>query len=368
LATLSDIQRWQKRLAPLLWPLSQLYGAGVRFYHHLYDIGYRPTVHFELPVISVGNLTAGGTGKTPHVEYLIELLSPHYRTATLSRGYGRTTKGFVLADEQATADRIGDEPMQFYRKFGQKMTVAVGEERLLAIPEILHQQPETELVIMDDAYQHRPVGRQLNLLLCEYGRPFFQDHLLPLGMLREPRKAARRADAVVVSKCPPDFSETDKAYFEQQLQPYLLPGTPIFFSSLQYKPLECVGHSSKNMPTTIEKSENIVVLSGIANPQSLHNYLQTQYKLVGKLVLPDHYRYTATKVNEVIDFFHHTKATAVVTTEKDMVKLLAPAFRDSLAHIPLYCLPVGVSFGNDQARFNRFVLEKIRQTIENLAF
>lgn len=212
----------------LLFPFSALYDAATRLRNHLYDIGTKPVIHFETITVSVGNLAVGGTGKSPMVEYLVRLLKGQYKVATLSRGYGRKTKGFILASEQSTAASIGDEPMQFYRKFGAEVAVAVGEERAIAIPEILFHHSDTEVIILDDAFQHRKVGRDLNILLTAYHSPFFKDHVLPAGRLREARKGAHRADIVVVTKCPPTLDEKDKTSFSQAIREYAQPDVPIF--------------------------------------------------------------------------------------------------------------------------------------------
>ena len=202
----------------LLYPFTLLYGTITDFRNHLYNMGQRPSIQFDTNVINVGNLTVGGTGKTPHVEYLIRLLHSQYKVATLSRGYGRKTKGFILANDEATAESIGDEPLQFYKKFKNECVVSVGEERALAIPHILTEHPETQVVLLDDAYQHRAVTPSFNILLTDYNRLFYQDYPFPSGRLRERRKGAKRANAVIVTKCPDDLSSSAQQAIEQQIR------------------------------------------------------------------------------------------------------------------------------------------------------
>ena len=186
---------WQY-LNYLLYPFSLLYGLVLWIRNRLYDNGVLTSVEFDLPVIAVGNLSVGGTGKTPHVEYLIRLLKDHYKTATLSRGYNRKTKGYLLAGPQSTAADIGDEPMQFHRKFPE-VTVCVGEERMLAVPQLLGDQPDTAVILLDDAFQHRSIKPGLNLMVSDYSRLFTRDHVVPFGRLREGRKGYHRANGII---------------------------------------------------------------------------------------------------------------------------------------------------------------------------
>ncbi|MGB3778502.1 MAG: tetraacyldisaccharide 4'-kinase, partial [Tunicatimonas sp.] len=194
-------------LSILLFPLSLIYRAATTFRNHLYDIQSRKTIAFTPFIISVGNLSVGGTGKTPMVVYLAQRLKDDYPLAILSRGYGRQTRSVRIANAQDTARTLGDEPYLFYRRFGKQSTVAVGEERVAAVPEILFHTPDTQVILLDDAYQHRAIGRDFNILLTNHARPFYADQVLPAGRLRESRRGAQRADAVVVTKCPNHLPE-----------------------------------------------------------------------------------------------------------------------------------------------------------------
>ncbi len=272
----------------LLFPFAVLYDIITRLRNHAYDTGRKPSVHFDVPVIGVGNLTVGGTGKTPMVEHLIRVLSPSYRVATLSRGYGRRTKGFRLATVSDTAGTLGDEPLQLFRKFGQTVTVAVGEDRAFAIPNILQEQPETEVVLMDDAFQHRRVRPLVNLLLSDYSRPFYRDMLLPAGRLRESRSGAGRADVVIVTKCPVEIQEDEMMAIEDAIREYS--PAPVFFTTIRYGNPVPFGGFSTNADAA--PAERVILVTGIAQAGPLVAYLKKSYTLVEHVAFADHHRYT----------------------------------------------------------------------------
>lgn len=202
----------------LLYPFSFIYGLLISLRNLFYEAKLLRSTSFSLPVINVGNLSMGGTGKTPHIEYLIKMLSPYINVATLSRGYKRKSKGFRMVEVGDNAMTAGDEPLQFKRKF-RHIPVAVSESRNIGIPNILKQHPETHSILLDDAFQHRSVVPGLNILLTQYSEPFFEDYLLPLGTLREPRQSYERADLIIVTKCPEELSETEKEDFIARLNP-----------------------------------------------------------------------------------------------------------------------------------------------------
>ncbi len=216
----------------LLLPFALLYGFAIIIRNWLYNKKILRSSQFNLPIICVGNLAMGGTGKSPMVEYLIELLCNKFRVATVSRGYKRKTKGYALANENTTALDIGDEPMQFYSKFPQ-VAVAVGEERMVAVPQLLHDKPDTQLVILDDAFQHRAIKAGLNILLTECNNLFTQDFFFPTGDLRDQKTSAKRADIIVITKCPADLPETEKEKIAQQLAAYEV--QHIFFTTTAYQ-------------------------------------------------------------------------------------------------------------------------------------
>jgi tetraacyldisaccharide 4'-kinase len=342
----------------LLYPFTLLYGLITDFRNHLYNIGQRPAIKFDTNVINVGNLTVGGTGKTPHVEYLIRLLGTQHQVATLSRGYGRSTKGFILADHQATATTIGDEPMQFYKKYGTQAIVSVGEERALAIPYILTEHPETQIILLDDAYQHRAVTPSFNILLTDYQRLFYQDHPFPAGRLRERRKGAQRADVVIVTKCPDDLSAAKQEEITQNIKKYTAPEVAIFFTGIRYQTPQPVFAS----PALGNQSQQKVVLvSGIAQGDLLEAYVKQYFDLATHIRFRDHKNYTkadAERVKKALESVNGND-TILLTTEKDFVKLGASEFETILGDLPFYYIPIEVYFLNHQSRFDQLIKEAV---------
>lgn len=322
----------------LLLPFSWLYGLVTDFRNYLYNKEFWKTSTFDKSVINVGNLTVGGTGKSPHVEYLIRLLKDKYEVATLSRGYGRKTKGFIQANTNANAQTIGDEPLQFYQKFGKDITVNVGENRVEALQKIFAQNPKTNVVILDDAFQHRPVKPSLNLLLIDYSRPIDRDYPFPAGRLRERRHGAKRADAVIVTKCPNDLSIVNQELIKQKLSPYLKKDTPFFFTKIIYgKPQNC------RLEDGNEKLEKILLLSGIANPKPFEDYCKEHFEVIDHLVFKDHHDFTEKDLMTITTILKNTSAT-VLMTEKDMVKFQPFLNHAMLKNTPLYYLPIEIGF------------------------
>ena len=320
----------------LLLPFAFLYKLITDFRNHLFDIGNRKSIEFDRFIINVGNLTVGGTGKTPFVELLIRELKGNLNIAVLSRGYKRKTRGFKLASSKDNAMTLGDEPFQYFTKFGTDVKVAVGEDRALAIPEIVFREEATQLVILDDAYQHRSVKPQLNILLSDYNRPFYNDYVLPAGRLRESRKHANRADAIVISKCPENMDTAQMEKIEMQVQAYSKKGTPIFYTAIKYlKPKRL--HGSEDF------SENVYLFSGIANSTPLVNYVDTNFNLLGHKKYPDHYSFSIGDLQEIMSSFAKvkTKDKCLLTTEKDMVRLLSMKEEAGfLMEYPIFYLPI----------------------------
>jgi tetraacyldisaccharide 4'-kinase len=333
----------------ILIPFSWLYRLITDIRNWLYDKGYKSSTGFSLPVISVGNITVGGTGKTPHVEYLIRLLKEEYRIATLSRGYGRQTKGFLLASNQTQAADIGDEPMQFYQKFSGQIQVAVGEKRVNAIEKLLLQQPSPELIILDDAFQHRAVQASLSMLLTDYHRPFYKDLVLPAGRLRERRDSAARADMIIVSKCPEAMAVIEKEQITREIRRYARPATPVYFTSIRY-----------GKPVSFGKQENhlqgpVLLVSGLANAKPLEQYVQQTYTLAHHLSFKDHHTYTKSDLAAILRLFGQYQAAQILVTEKDYVKLLHPDLSAQISALPIWYLPIEVCFlfGEGQAFYEK---------------
>src|ERR1700676_1691421 len=252
----------------LLLPFSLIYGLIIYIRNWLFDKNLLRSSYFNLPIICIGNLSVGGTGKSPMVEFLIGKLHHHFQLAVLSRGYKRKTTGYALATRQSTALEIGDEPMQFFNKFPD-LAVAVGEERVVAIPQLLHDKPDTRVIILDDAFQHRWVKAGFNILLTDYNNLYTRDWFLPTGDLRDQQKSARRADIIVVTKCPPDLSLAEKNQVTREIKPK--PNQHLFFTAISYgKPYQVI---TREPWITNKATTEVLLVTGIANPATLKKHL-----------------------------------------------------------------------------------------------
>lgn len=344
----------------LLIPFSLIYGAIIWIRNWMYDKKMLESASLNFPVICVGNLAVGGTGKTPMVEYLIRLLKKDFKVATLSRGYKRKTKGFGIAEEDTTALEIGDEPMQFYKKFPE-VTVAVGEERLVAIPQILQERPGTELIILDDAFQHRSVQAGLNILLTEYKDLYTRDLPLPAGDLRDVRASAKRAQIIVVTKCTQHLSEKERQDIIEEIDPK--PYQKVFFTAIQYgKPY----HLFLKKEMDVSGDTDILLVCGIANPSPLKEFLAKHFRSYDMLRFSDHHIFNTDDLNEIKKQFEKIKSTSkiILTTEKDGVRM--KKFENDLVDFPLYVIPIQHHFLFDEGEsFNREVLDFIKSIVPN---
>lgn len=315
----------------LLFPLSQLYVLVTAIRNFMFDVGFLEQAEFPIKVISVGNLSTGGTGKTPFIEYLIKLLMQDKKVAVLSRGYGRQTSGFMIANEQSTASTIGDEPFQIFRKYGQQVVVAVAEKRKIGIKGLLETYPELEVVLLDDAYQHRWVKRDLNILLTTYSRPFFKDLCLPTGNLRETRFEAKRADLVVVTKCKAPFEALKNTYDEKINS--LAGDVDIYYSSIRSSaPVAAFTASHID-------SGKVILLSGIAKPDSFEAEIAKSFEIVDHFQFKDHHRYGLHDLDD-LNVKLSENSYAIITTEKDMVRLLAYQDHTLFEKHELFYLPI----------------------------
>jgi tetraacyldisaccharide 4'-kinase len=337
----------------LLFPFSWLYYLITQIRNYLYDRGLKPSVKFDFPVICVGNLTVGGTGKTPLIEHLIRLLQNRYKVATLSRGYGRTTKGIRIAGPSENAATIGDEPFQFYTKFGRRITVAVGEERALAIPTILQEHSDTQIILLDDGFQHRRVSPGFSILLTDYHRPFYNDFLLPSGRLRESRWSAERADVIVVTKCPAQISEEKMIEIERSIRNYAK--RPVFFTNIRY------GNPTPFNNTSASPTKQVVLVTGIGNSKPLETYARENYTLVKHLAFNDHHTYTEADIKTLLNLKNNHPQASFLTTEKDKVKLDVPQFHNMLNEFPLFYLPIEIDFIKAGKDFDEIVLNVIQR-------
>lgn len=346
----------------LLLPLAWLYAAVLAGRNWLYDHGWKRSETFAVPLVGVGNLRVGGTGKTPHVLWLVEeLLRQGHRPAILSRGYGRQTHGPRLAGPADSAATVGDEPWQYYGQFaGRRVPVAVAEKRGLGVALLLREHPEISIIVLDDAYQHRAVRPALNILLTELARPFYADYVLPAGRLRESRAGARRADVVIITKCPPDLPAAARAAAETQVRRYARPGVPVLFSAYDYAPPQAIQAENElttGTPAPAPTAGPALLLTGIAQPGPLREYLLGQgYTLGHHAEFPDHHAFTVADLTGLRA--HWQPGWPIFTTEKDATRLLAPALRAARAGLPFYTIPVRVAFlGNGGAVLRRLLPE-----------
>lgn len=346
----------------VLFPLSILYGIIIWLRNKLYDKNIFKSVSFNFPIICVGNLSVGGTGKTPMVEYLVRLLKDNYKVATMSRGYKRKTKGFAIANENTTALDIGDEPMQFYKKFPD-ITVSVAEERLVSIPQLLHDRPETRVIILDDAFQHRQVKAGLNILLTEYRDLFTRDFILPAGNLRDMKSSYKRAEIIIVTKCKSHLTEEEKDKIIKEIEPK--PHQKIFFTKIEYgSPYHLFNKQEK----FLSPETNILLVCGIANPKPIKEMLNTYAATYDMMRFRDHHIFSIDDLKEIQNEFEKidTENKIILTTEKDGVRLAK--FENELKDLPVYVFPIRhkILFGEED-QLNNIVTEFIkRYPLENL--
>ena len=338
----------------LLLPLSFLYSIILRVRNKLFDLNWLKYTSFNFPIICIGNLAVGGTGKTPMVEYLLRLLKNNYSVATLSRGYKRKTIGFGIANDGTTALDIGDEPMQFHLKFPD-VIVSVGEERLAAIPQLLHDRPETKVIILDDAFQHRQVKAGLNFLLTEYAKLYTRDFVLPAGDLRDCKQSAERSEIIIVTKCKHNLDEVEKKLIIKELK--IKNNQQVFFTSITYtEPY----HLFTKLTTDITQSSDILLVCGIANPKPLKDYLTSHVNTYDMLRYPDHHIFNIADLEEIKKQFKKIQSEnkIILTTEKDGVRLTK--FENELKDFPLYVLPIEHAFMfNEGEQFNKIVIDFI---------
>ena len=342
-----------------LLPLSWFYGLGVGFRNFLFEVGILKSRAYKTPVISVGNLTVGGTGKTPHVEYLVRLLQDKVRVAVLSRGYKRKSSGFVLAGKDTPMEQIGDEPYQMKQKFPD-ITIAVDKKRTRGIELLTGSNNDADaidVVLLDDAFQHRYVKPGVNILLVDYHRLIIYDKLLPAGRLREPLKGKNRADIVIVTKCPKELKPMEFRVITRAMG--LFPYQSLYFTTLEYDALYPVFKDSRGSAGVPQlASQNVLLLTGIASPRQLTEDLTPKVKSIIPLTFPDHHKFRRKDIRLLNETFESMPSPkCIVTTEKDATRL---AIADGLSNEVkrnLFVLPVRISFmsGQEEA-FNQNII------------
>jgi tetraacyldisaccharide 4'-kinase len=337
-------------LRKILFPFAILYGFITSIRNFLFDTGVLKSYSFDLPVIAVGNLSVGGTGKTPQIEYLIRLLSDRYKVATLSRGYKRQSEGFILANSTSDAVQLGDEPFQFYQKF-KNIQVAVDANRKNGIEQLLSSSIAPEVILLDDAFQHRKVKAGFYILLTSYGDLYCDDFMLPTGNLRESRSGVQRANVVIVTKCPSDLSLDAQNKIKKQLN--LVLNQSLFFTFIDYD--DVVYSEKETLKVEGIKSQNKILLAGIAKPESFFTHLKHENDEC--LTFPDHHHFSE---SELLEIKEKAKDKIIVTTEKDYVRL-----KGSVLSEQLYFLPIKSSFLSEVDNFDKNILNYVGQSTRN---
>lgn len=341
----------------LLLPIAFFYRIALVVRHKLYDWHLLKSKSFDQPVICVGNLALGGTGKTPHVTYLIDLLMEQYRVCVVSRGYGRKTKGFQLANINCCAETIGDEPMQYISNYSD-LLVAVDENRNRAIELMNTMDRPPELYLLDDAFQHRSTRAGLNILLTAYDKPYCNDHLIPAGTLRDIKSAARRADIIVVTKSPAGLDNLEKAEIIGKLNPLL--HQKVYFSSVNYEPFYSANHAADEMDSG--EADAVLLFCGIARPEPLIEELKRRYHHVEVMTFADHHPYTKTDAENIVERYQKMvgERKIIVTTEKDEARITNSPYLCQFDMVPLFVAPISVKI-DEEEKFNEEILSYVRK-------
>ncbi len=342
----------------LLLPFSLIYGIIIGFRNWLFDVKIIKSKSYFTPIINVGNIAIGGTGKTPHIEYLIKSLQPNYRLATLSRGYKRKTSGFIISSSNHSYEDIGDEPKQLKYQF-PSVIVCVDEKRQRGIENIETLESSPEIILLDDAFQHRYVKPGLNILLTDYFHPYWKDYLLPMGNLRDSKAQADRADIVIVSKTPKSISPIKKRIIKKELN--LFPYQNLFFTTIKYGKLVKLGHTKK---INIDNNFSVLMLTGIAKSKHLKTHLNISFKEVFISKFRDHHSYTESDISNIINQFNNINNPnkIIVTTLKDAVRLKDNSIFAELSKLPIYYQAIEVGFLNEEneKEFNKLILKYVR--------
>ena len=348
-----------------LLPLSWIYGSIVRFRNWLFDIGVKKSKSFALPVISVGNITVGGSGKTPHVEYLVRLLQDKVKIAVLSRGYKRKSRGYVLAEEDTEMKDIGDEPFQMHQKF-PGIYVAVDAKRVRGIQHLQDDEEtkDVEVILLDDAFQHRYVKPGINILLVDYHRLIIYDKILPAGRLREPLSGKNRADIVIVTKCPKDLKPMEFRVLTKAMNLY--PFQKLYFTCINYdKPIGIFNEQQLDLDSL--KDKNVMLLTGIASPKQMEHDLTPMVKTLTSVSFGDHHHFKGKDIDRINEAFESMpEPRLIITTEKDAVRLRDSEGLYEIVKDNLYALPIKVSFMQDQEEnFNEKIISYVRKNSRN---
>lgn len=347
-----------------LLPFAALYGTGVRLRNRLFDWEILSSENFPVPVISVGNITVGGTGKTPHTEYLIHLLSPKYKIAILSRGYKRKTKGFRIADDRSTSIEIGDEPFQMKRKF-PNVVVAVDANRRRGINKLLELYPDIEVILLDDAFQHRYVTPSTSILLTDFNRLIYEDKLLPAGRLREPISGKNRASIVIVTKCPKGIKPIDFRIITKHLQLY--PYQRLYFSTFAYGEIIPLFNGPERTLDSLSCHHNVLIVSGIASPETFEQKIKATCTHARSIAFGDHHNFTAKDIAYIKTISEkENEAPVIIVTEKDAARLIHQKDIDERLRKSIYYLPLKVQFLQGQGiEFDHHIFDTVMKNSRN---
>lgn len=350
-----------KLLKLSLFPFAFLYGLSVFFQKKLYDLGLFKRVSFKVPLICVGNMSTGGTGKSPHIEYLVRLLQDKHKVATLSRGYGRRSTGFILAKKKTTALEIGDEPAQFKQKFSD-LPVAVGERRVNAVRRLMLEEPDTQVILLDDAYQHLNIQAGINMLLTTYDDLFVDDYLLPMGSLREFRRGYKRADIILITKSPHDMSPVNKRAWEERINAF--PYQRVYFSHMDYG--EIYEFDNPKAESSLSPEMSILLVCGIADPIQLKEWLEEKVASVEMMRFKDHHYFSGTDMSYIKSTFDKIEGDnkIILTTEKDAQRLAVRKDFIFEHELPIRVLPISVRFAeDDKEAFEDQIFEYLRSFV-----
>lgn len=342
----------------ILAPFAFIYWIITGFRNLLFNFGILKSEEHPILLIGIGNLCVGGSGKTPHLEYLISLLNKQYNLATLSRGYGRNTSGFLSADQNPNARLIGDEPYQLYKKF-DAVSVAVDENRNRGVKKLLKSENPPEIILLDDVFQHRYIKTDLNILLTEYDDPYHKDFLMPMGKLRESRMGAQRADIIIVTKCPRNLTPLEMRSFSMDLN--IAAYQKVYFSYIDYLDLKAINEKGKELDLSLKdiKKVDVILMTAIAKPKRINNLIKKKNQQAEIISFPDHYFYRPKDYENLQKKFSNlTKTKILIVTDKDAGKLDF----NKLENIPVYSLPIQIKFhsNNSEDTFDEEILNYVR--------
>ena len=359
----------------ILLPISYLYGAIVAIRNLLYDFRIFSSKTFGVNIISVGNLSVGGTGKTPHIEYLIRLLNSHVKDdktettnlATLSRGYKRKTTGFLIANENSTALQVGDEPLQFKKKFPW-LCVSVSEDRTKGVHYLLDEFPEINTILLDDAFQHRKIKPDISILLTDYYNLYTDDYVVPCGRLREFKSGSSRADIIIVTKTPKLFTPLERRIVKEQLQPETYQN--VYFSYIEYGKFTPLLKSPTNISNDyyFDNQYFVILVTGIAKPQPLVEYIKSKTKNFQHIMFEDHHTYTTEDIKKIKNLFDNiaVENKIVLTTEKDAMRFYEKPLSDLIIDLPMFYVPIEIKFHEkDNELFDNQILEHVKRNTIN---